>query len=152
MFAFHPHAPHVHPHPVRYVLFALVLILVGLGFSRVAHPQDLTTPITQQDLMDDRLLPPVPSADPNIHWSMDARISAVLAFRINEGLCTPRVNVNTEQGRVFLTGSLPTEQMREQAIALAQSTPGVVGVQSSVIVQPGPLPGVPNEGGDVCAR
>lgn len=141
---------HPLPHPRRHRLANLLALGVLVLGAWATQAQDLTTPVTRQDLQNNTLLPPVPAVDPNIRWSMDARISAALFDRINQGLCTPRVNVNTQQGRVFLTGSLPTAELRDQAIVLAQATPGVVSVQSSVIVQPGPLPGVPNEGGDVC--
>lgn len=123
---------------------ALGLLLVMPFAGSTAFAQIDTRPINAQDLNSDRLLPPTPTPDPNIHWSQDARISAALSARLNTSGCMQRVTVNTEQGHVILMGTVNRTQDIVDAGNLARQTPGVATVVNNLTVQPGLPTSVPN--------
>jgi len=88
--------------------------------------------------------PPPPTADPNIHWSTDAMISARLYQKLNTGPYGAQISVNTERGQVLLSGIAASAEASVQAEQLARQEPGVVAVRNALIVQPGPPPPAPN--------
>lgn len=67
----------------------------------------------------------------------DASISSEVARRLEnhpEGRAFSRVNVDTERALVYLSGSVPSGQAEQLAIALARDVSGVRGVRSDLIV------------------
>lgn len=63
------------------------------------------------------------------------KINAALAA--DEQLKALQIDVDTEAGRVTLTGPAPDETSRERATSLAQGVEGVVSVDNRLVVQSG---------------
>jgi len=66
--------------------------------------------------------------------SITAKVKAELAA--DPGLSALRIDVDTRDGRVALSGTAPTDTARERATSLAQSVQGVVTVDNRLLVEP----------------
>lgn len=69
-------------------------------------------------------------ADATITASVNAKLAA------DKELSALRINVDTQDGRVALSGDAPTMAARERATELARSVEGVVAVDNRLTLQP----------------
>ncbi|WP_156492562.1 BON domain-containing protein, partial [Oleiphilus sp. HI0080] len=68
---------------------------------------------------------------------VDARVDAVLAMKLlleNE-VTSKNIDIETEDGVVILSGSVPTQAEADLAIAIANNTSGVEKVESKLEVE-----------------
>lgn len=70
----------------------------------------------------------------------DAGISASIRNQLIKDAAIPanRISVQTEQGVVTLTGSVPSQAIKKRIIELSQKTKGVKRVESHLTVSPSP--------------
>lgn len=69
----------------------------------------------------------------------DAAITAAVSARLagDSELSALKINVDTQAGKVTLSGPAPTEAARARAAELATSVKGVVGIQNNLVVEAG---------------
>jgi hyperosmotically inducible protein len=69
----------------------------------------------------------------------DAAITAAVSARLagDPDLSALRIDVDTRDGKVTLSGPAPTEAARARAAELATSVKGVLGIDNKVVVTPG---------------
>jgi osmotically-inducible protein OsmY len=110
----------------------------GIGLTLVGAPvlaQTRAAPDPNVAIQAGQPTPP-PTADPNIRWSQDARISALLFQRFTQDdFRGSQINVDSERGQVLLRGVVPNPDMIALAIQVARQQPGVVSVRSNLQVQ-----------------
>lgn len=76
-------------------------------------------------------------------WADDATLFRTVQTRLLEAsaLRDAAVSARVEQGVAILEGSVPTSEARDRAVAIARETPGIVGVESRLAVEPREQPG-----------